>query len=68
MVCVWHAETIHGDHLIERNEELSERMIDAWAEFFKTGKPDHENWPAYTNEMTFTKKMECRVNIERERL
>ena len=39
-----------------KDEELSERMIDAWAEFFKTGKPDHENWPAYTNEMTFTKK------------
>ena len=31
-------------------------MIDAWTEFFKTGKPDHENRPAYTNEMTFTKK------------
>ena len=39
-----------------KDEELSERMIDAWAEFFKTGKPDHENWPAYTKEMTFTKK------------
>ena len=39
-----------------KDEELSERMIDAWAEFFKTGKPDYENWPAYTNEMTFTKK------------
>ena len=39
-----------------KDEALSERMMDAWAGFFKTGKPDQENWPAYTKEMPFTKK------------
>ena len=50
-------------------QELSERMMDAWINFAKSGNPNHENlpnWPAYDTETRETMMFgeECKVEKE----
>jgi para-nitrobenzyl esterase len=47
-------------------KELSEKMMDAWINFAKTGNPNHRNlpdWPAYDSEAraTMVFDSECKV-------
>jgi len=48
--------------------ELSEKMMDAWINFAKTGNPNHVNipdWPAYDSETRATMVFDNECNVEK---